>query len=95
MTEHTTSPRKTSKAVQVREDSLPDPAPALRLPIIGLRVVLPSREQIPWMAGLCLAAAVDLIDWPVALFIAVGHTLATEARNDAIRELAGGLEAGI
>jgi hypothetical protein len=40
-----------------------------------------------------LAAAIDIIDWPVALAIAVGHTVATQSRNQVIRELADGIEA--
>jgi len=39
-------------------------------------------------------ALFDVIEWPVALVIAVGHEIAHRARHKAIRELAEGIEAG-
>jgi hypothetical protein len=40
-------------------------------------------------------AALEIIDWPVALVIAVGHEIAHRARSQALRELTEGVEAGI
>jgi hypothetical protein len=65
---------------------------SVRLPGLGLHVPLPEREQLPWIAGVTIAAAFDVIDWPVALLICVGHILAARSRNQAIRELAEGIE---
>ena len=53
-----------------------------------------SAEHLAWYAGLTLMALFEVIEWPVALVIAVGHELAHRARNRAIRELAEGIEAG-
>lgn len=39
-------------------------------------------------------AALELIDWPIAIVIAVGHEIAHRARTEALRELAEGVEAG-
>jgi len=39
-------------------------------------------------------ALFEVIEWPVALVIAVGHEIAHRARTRAIRELAEGIEAG-
>jgi len=39
-------------------------------------------------------AALEIIDWPIAIVIAVGHELARRARTEAVRERAEGIEAG-
>ncbi len=54
-----------------------------------------ANQRLAWYAGLALMAALEIIDWPVALVIAVGHEIAHRARNQALRELAEGVEAGI
>ncbi len=38
-------------------------------------------------------AAVDVIDWPVAIVIGIGHELAHQGRTRIVRELGGGIEA--
>jgi hypothetical protein len=48
---------------------------------------------LAWYAGLTLVAALELIDWPVAIVVAVGHELAHRARTRALRELAEGIQA--
>ena len=53
-----------------------------------------AHRRIAWYAGLTLMALFDLVDWPVALVIAVGHELAHRARTEAMRELAEGIQAG-
>jgi hypothetical protein len=40
-------------------------------------------------------AVCEVIEWPVAIVIAVGHEIAHRARGSALRELAEGIEAGI
>jgi len=61
----------------------------------GASVAQPhSAEHLAWYAGLTLMALFEVVEWPVALVIAVGHELAHRARNRAIRELAEGIEAG-
>ena len=51
-------------------------------------------EQLAWYAGLALMALCEVIEWPLALVVAVGHEIAHRARSRAIRELAEGVEAG-
>jgi hypothetical protein len=53
-----------------------------------------TAERLAWYVGLALMAAFDVIDWPVALVIAVGHELASRGRERALREFAQGLVAG-
>jgi hypothetical protein len=53
-----------------------------------------APEQFAWYAGLTVMALFEVIEWPVAIVIAVGHEIARRARSKAIRELAEGIEAG-
>jgi hypothetical protein len=39
-------------------------------------------------------AAFDVIDWPIALVIALGHEIGERARTRALRKLGEGIEAG-
>lgn len=58
----------------------------------GLRFELPPRDQLAYLAGLGLLTAFDLIEWPVALAIAVGHELARSHRGKTLREFGDALE---
>lgn len=64
---------------------------AIRLPFIG-DVGVPKPEQLAYLAALGLLAAFEVIDWPVALAIAVGHALAEDQRHKALREVGEALE---
>jgi hypothetical protein len=39
-------------------------------------------------------AALEVIDWPIAIVLAAGYEIAHRARVEALRELAEGIEAG-
>jgi len=52
-----------------------------------------SPQRFAWYVGLALMAAMEVIDWPVAIIIGVGHEIGHRARTRAVRELAGGIEA--
>jgi hypothetical protein len=39
-------------------------------------------------------AIFEVIDWPVAIVIGLGHEIAHRTRDQALRELAEGIEAG-
>ena len=51
-------------------------------------------EHVAWYAGLVVMALFEVIEWPVAIVIAVGHEIAHRSRSKALRELAQGIEAG-
>jgi hypothetical protein len=51
-------------------------------------------EHLAWYAGITVMALFEVIEWPVALIIAVGHEIAHRSRSKALRELAEGIEAG-
>jgi hypothetical protein len=54
-----------------------------------------ADPRLAWYAGLALMAVFEVIEWPVAIVIAVGHEIAHRARGQALRELAEGIEAGL
>lgn len=74
---------------------LPPPSPQITLPVTGWTFMLPPRREWPWIGGVVLVAALDLIDWPVALIVAIGHTIMTNSHNEQLRELADGIEAAL
>jgi len=39
-------------------------------------------------------ALFEVVEWPIAIVIAVGHEIAHRSRNRGLRELAEGIEAG-
>ncbi|BAX90797.1 hypothetical protein [Mycobacterium shigaense] len=63
----------------------------LNLPIVG-QVEIPRPEQLAYYGGLATLAALELIDWPVALVIAAGHVLASNHHNKLLEELGEAME---
>jgi hypothetical protein len=51
-------------------------------------------EHLAWYAGLTAMALFEVIEWPIAIAVAVGHEIAHRSRNKALRELVEGIEAG-
>ncbi|BBZ25930.1 hypothetical protein MMAD_02250 [Mycolicibacterium madagascariense] len=64
---------------------------AVQLPVVG-RVNIPRPESLAYFGGLAALAAVEIIDWPIALIIATGHALASQHRNRLVAELGEALE---
>ena len=64
---------------------------AIRLPLVG-DVGVPRPDQLAYYGALGLLAAFEVIEWPVALAIAVGHALAEDQRHRALREVGAALE---
>lgn len=52
----------------------------IRLPLLGWRLPVPPPELLTFYTGLAALAALELVDWPVAVVIAVGHELARSRR---------------
>jgi hypothetical protein len=60
------------------------------------RIPVPdSRDpgHVAWYLGVAVMALFEVIEWPLAIVIAVGHEIAHRSRNKALRELAEGIEA--
>ena len=64
---------------------------AVHLPGLG-RVRIPRPEQLAYFGGLAALAAIEIIDWPVALIIATGHVLASQHHNRLAEELGEAIE---
>jgi len=61
-----------------------------RVPVADSR----SPEHLAWYVGLTVMALFEVVEWPIAIVIAVGHEIAHRSRNRGLRELAEGIEAG-
>jgi hypothetical protein len=64
---------------------------AVNLPALG-QIEIPRPEQLAYYGGLAALAALELIDWPVALVIAAGHLLASNHHNKLLEELGEAIE---
>ena len=64
---------------------------AVNLPLLG-QTEIPRPEQLAYYGGLAALAALELIDWPVALVIAAGHLLAANHHNKLLEELGEAME---
>lgn len=63
----------------------------VNLPLVG-KVEVPPPEQLAYFGGLAVLAALELIEWPVALVIATGHVLANNHHNRMLEELGEAME---
>jgi hypothetical protein len=54
-----------------------------------------DRVYFAWYGGLAAMAALRLIEWRLAAVIAAAHTIERYGRRERVRELAGGLSAGL
>lgn len=64
---------------------------AVTLPAIG-RVRIPRPDQLAYYGALAGLAALEIIDWPIALAIGAGHALASNHHNKVAQELGEALE---
>ena len=63
----------------------------VNLPVVG-QLEIPRPEQLAYFGGLAALAALELIDWPVALVIGAGHFLAASQHNRLLEELGEAME---
>jgi hypothetical protein len=52
------------------------------------------HPRFAWYAGLAVMAAFEIIEWPLAIVMALGHEIAHRAHDQALRDFCEGLEAG-
>ena len=52
------------------------------------------HPRLGWYAGLTVMAIVEIIEWPLAIIMMVGHEIAHRAHSQALRDFAEGVEAG-
>ncbi|ACC39199.1 conserved hypothetical protein [Mycobacterium marinum M] len=63
----------------------------VNLPFVG-QVEVPRPEQLAYYGGLAALAALELIEWPVAVVIAAGHVMASNHHNRLLEELGEAME---
>jgi hypothetical protein len=63
----------------------------VNVPVVG-QLEIPRPEQLAYYGGLAALAALELIDWPVALVIGAGHLLAANHHNRLLEELGEAME---
>jgi hypothetical protein len=64
---------------------------AVNVPVVG-RVKIPPPEHLAYYGALGLMAAVELIDWPIALVVAAGHLMAEQHHNRFAEEVGEALQ---
>ncbi len=85
-----TASRSSSRAAAA-EEAVQDNVTSLHLPWVG-DVSLPPADHLAWYAGVFTLTAIELIDWPVALVLAVGKALADNRSHRTLRSLGEALE---
>lgn len=64
---------------------------AVTLPVVG-KIRVPHPEQLAYYGALAALAAVEIIDWPVALVLAAGHAMMEDQHNRVAQEIGEALE---
>lgn len=83
--------RPVEHAVLAADRALRRNSTRLSLPIVG-ELHLPARDQVVFVGGIGVLAMVGLLEWPVALLLGVGHTLATSQSNKVVHSFGEALE---
>jgi len=52
------------------------------------------HPRLCWYAGLAVMAVVEVIEWPLAILMMLGHEIAHRAHSQALRDFAEGIESG-
>ena len=64
---------------------------AVTLPILG-PVQLPRPAQLAYYTGIGALVALEILEWPAALALGIGHALISQQRNRTIKEFGEALE---
>jgi len=52
------------------------------------------HPRFGWYVGLAIMAAIEVIEWPLAIVMMLGHEIAHRAHSQALRDFAEGIESG-
>jgi hypothetical protein len=63
----------------------------IQVPLVG-KMLLPSTEELVYFGGVTVLVAVGMVEWPVALLLAIGHELAANKHRTMLRALGEALE---
>jgi hypothetical protein len=94
MTKRQTVNEKTSRNISHRDavEAVRDAETfAVTLPLLG-RVRVPRPDQLAYYAALAGLAALEIIDWPIALAIGAGHALVSSQHHKVAQEIGEALE---
>lgn len=80
-----------ASAADAAETALDRNRTALRLPLLG-DTSLPPVDHLVWYAGVGVLTALELIEWPVALVLALGKVLADNRSSRTLRSFGAALE---
>ena len=64
---------------------------AVTLPVVG-QVRIPRPDQLAYYVALAGLAALEIIDWPIALVIGAGHALAASQHHKVAQEIGEALQ---
>ncbi|MCW3844198.1 hypothetical protein ONA70_29325 [Micromonospora yasonensis] len=81
LTRHLSGGRESMKAYGRRVD----------IPILG-EVAVPTPDKVAYYAGLGVLAALQVIEWPIALVITAGHLLADQHLSGVVKGVGESLE---
>ncbi|MFI6265824.1 hypothetical protein [Micromonospora sp. NPDC051006] len=65
----------------------------VRMPMLG-EVAVPPADKVAYYAGLGVLAALQIIEWPIALVITAGHLLADQHFSGLAKGIGEALQAG-
>lgn len=60
---------------------------SVTLPVLGIRIPLPTAERAVYYGGVAGLVAAELIEWPIALVVVAGHEILMRSRNPVVREV--------
>jgi len=52
------------------------------------------HPRFGWYVGVAVMATLEIIEWPLAIMMMVGHEIAHRAHSEALRDFAEGVESG-
>lgn len=87
----TAGPRRSHLHRVAAEQAVRSGRVAVALPFVGA-VTLPPTQHLVWYAGVGVLALLDVVDWPIALLLALGKALADNRSSESLRELGDALD---
>lgn len=79
-------------AVHAAEKSIEKNSMRLTLPFGIASVRLPQPDRLAWYGGITTLAVLGVVEWPVAVAIAVGHLIAENHHNRLLHDFGEALE---
>jgi hypothetical protein len=78
-------------AVAAAEQAVRRNSVHIDLPLIG-RLQLPPPDEVAFLGGVAVLVLIGIVEWPVGVALGIGHALATNRHNRAMRAFGEALE---